>query len=110
MSNRGVSLPLGSIRQGERDGLLEREGPPIGPGYGEGLLAQRRTHGPHSLFVAGLPLRHHGHAEALPEGLGRATAMGRAVMALSVDSSAAPNVLQQIAAMDGMEVVRQVEL
>lgn len=42
--------------------------------------------------------------------LGRAKPMGHAVMALSVDSPASAEVLQEIASMDGMVVVRQVEL
>jgi D-3-phosphoglycerate dehydrogenase len=42
--------------------------------------------------------------------LGRAAPMGHAVMALSVDTPAPADVLQSLAAMDGMEVVRQVEL
>lgn len=42
--------------------------------------------------------------------LGRATPMGRAVMTLSLDSPAPPEVIQQIAGFEGMEVVRQVEL
>jgi D-3-phosphoglycerate dehydrogenase len=42
--------------------------------------------------------------------LGRATPMGHAVMALSVDSPAPPEVMDRIAAMEGMEAVRQVEL
>jgi D-3-phosphoglycerate dehydrogenase len=42
--------------------------------------------------------------------LGRATPMGHAVMALSVDSPAPLEVMDQIAAMEGMEAVRQVEL
>lgn len=42
--------------------------------------------------------------------LGRAMPMGHAVMALSVDSLAAPEVLKELSAMEGMELVRQVEL
>jgi D-3-phosphoglycerate dehydrogenase len=42
--------------------------------------------------------------------LGRARRQGHAVMALSVDSPADQSLLDQIAAMDGMSVVRQVEL
>ena len=42
--------------------------------------------------------------------LGRAGKYGHAVMALSVDGPAPESVLAQIAALDGMEVVRQIEL
>ena len=42
--------------------------------------------------------------------LGRATRMGHAVMALSVDSPAPADVMERLTAMEGMEAVRQVEL
>lgn len=42
--------------------------------------------------------------------LGRSAPMGHAIMALSVDSAAPQAVLDEIAAMEGMVVVRQVEL
>ena len=42
--------------------------------------------------------------------LGRSGPMGHAVMALSVDSLASPELLGQIEGMEGMSVVRQVEL
>ncbi len=42
--------------------------------------------------------------------LGRTTPMGRAIMALSLDSPAPAQTLTELGSMEGMEVVRQVEL
>jgi hypothetical protein len=42
--------------------------------------------------------------------LGRATPMGRAIMALSLDTAAPAQTLSELGSMEGMEVVRQVEL
>jgi D-3-phosphoglycerate dehydrogenase len=42
--------------------------------------------------------------------LGRATPMGRAIMALSLDTPAPAQTLAELSSMEGMEVVRQVEL
>ncbi len=42
--------------------------------------------------------------------LGRATPMGRAIMALSLDTAAPAQTLTELGSMEGMEVVRQVEL
>jgi D-3-phosphoglycerate dehydrogenase / 2-oxoglutarate reductase len=42
--------------------------------------------------------------------LGRTESLGRAVMALSLDAAAPDDVMQQLAAMEGMEYARLVEL
>jgi D-3-phosphoglycerate dehydrogenase len=42
--------------------------------------------------------------------LGRTTPMGRAIMALSLDTAAPAQILVELGSMEGMEVVRQVEL